>query len=100
MAFCTYMRFSDWSRTRECGPSRTSGVTSRPRCAGSQCIKTASGAAKDINCALTWYGWKTALRTSPSSSKPILVQEEGEVRSEEHTSELQSPVHLVCRLLL
>ena len=23
-----------------------------------------------------------------------------EVRSEEHTSELQSPVHLVCRLLL
>src|SRR5438876_2179497 len=24
----------------------------------------------------------------------------GEVRSEEHTSELQSPVHLVCRLLL
>src|SRR5438876_7592221 len=25
---------------------------------------------------------------------------QGEVRSEEHTSELQSPVHLVCRLLL
>src|SRR5690348_17701971 len=24
----------------------------------------------------------------------------GRVRSEEHTSELQSPVHLVCRLLL
>src|SRR5690348_18018841 len=24
----------------------------------------------------------------------------GQVRSEEHTSELQSPVHLVCRLLL
>src|SRR5690348_18485492 len=25
---------------------------------------------------------------------------EGDARSEEHTSELQSPVHLVCRLLL
>src|SRR5690348_17535577 len=25
---------------------------------------------------------------------------EGQLRSEEHTSELQSPVHLVCRLLL
>src|SRR5438876_11925453 len=25
---------------------------------------------------------------------------EGQERSEEHTSELQSPVHLVCRLLL
>src|SRR4051794_41736836 len=27
-------------------------------------------------------------------------QEDGAARSEEHTSELQSPVHLVCRLLL
>src|SRR6266487_5497981 len=25
---------------------------------------------------------------------------DGDLRSEEHTSELQSPVHLVCRLLL
>src|SRR6266581_5609805 len=42
--------------------------------------------------------------------RPYVVQEHaerlqgtraaGEVRSEEHTSELQSPVHLVCRLLL
>src|SRR5690348_17409686 len=29
-----------------------------------------------------------------------LAQEAAVVRSEEHTSELQSPVHLVCRLLL
>src|SRR5690348_18124728 len=28
------------------------------------------------------------------------VDSPGVVRSEEHTSELQSPVHLVCRLLL
>src|SRR5690348_18499312 len=27
-------------------------------------------------------------------------RDSGEARSEEHTSELQSPVHLVCRLLL
>src|SRR5438876_8186826 len=33
---------------------------------------------------------------------PIVVpsRQLGENRSEEHTSELQSPVHLVCRLLL
>src|SRR5690348_17590454 len=38
---------------------------------------------------------RAALRQAP---KVILV---GEMRrSEEHTSELQSPVHLVCRLLL
>src|SRR5438876_3043928 len=33
-------------------------------------------------------GWKTAAQASRAN------------RSEEHTSELQSPVHLVCRLLL
>src|SRR5258708_26171331 len=32
----------------------------------------------------------------PGSRHPFL----GELRSEEHTSELQSPDHLVCRLLL
>src|SRR5258708_17482081 len=35
------------------------------------------------------------LRRSPSSEPPQLIS-----RSEEHTSELQSPDHLVCRLLL
>src|SRR5438876_4614805 len=29
-----------------------------------------------------------------------IVVDSAETRSEEHTSELQSPVHLVCRLLL
>src|SRR5258708_29836410 len=29
-----------------------------------------------------------------------VAQQPGDVRSEEHTSELQSPDHLVCRLLL
>src|SRR5258708_27258653 len=43
--------------------------------------------------------WGPALRSgsrrhSPSSGRPSLR------RSEEHTSELQSPDHLVCRLLL
>src|SRR4051794_41615515 len=36
-------------------------------------------------------------RTNGGYSCPDLS---GEGRSEEHTSELQSPVHLVCRLLL
>src|SRR5438876_6977466 len=36
-------------------------------------------------------------------ARPAVVTDEqhaGKARSEEHTSELQSPVHLVCRLLL
>src|SRR5690348_17785552 len=32
--------------------------------------------------------------------REIMGLSEYEIRSEEHTSELQSPVHLVCRLLL
>src|SRR5438876_7693040 len=41
-------------------------------------------------------------RPIPSSAigKPSYADALGSGRSEEHTSELQSPVHLVCRLLL
>src|SRR5207244_13172199 len=38
----------------------------------------------------------TALALKPFLARPV----EPESRSEEHTSELQSPDHLVCRLLL
>src|SRR5205814_2393347 len=41
-------------------------------------------------------GWEKRCSRSPSSSRPI----SGSRRSEEHTSELQSLRHLVCRLLL
>src|SRR2546426_9077148 len=43
------------------------------------------------------YLGKTA---DPGSRRVIVVISEGEERSEEHTSELQSPCNLVCRLLL
>src|SRR5690348_17985484 len=33
-------------------------------------------------------------------TRDVALQIGGPTRSEEHTSELQSPVHLVCRLLL
>src|SRR5258708_19281093 len=41
-----------------------------------------------------------SLSRSHSSAKPSLVAPARVSRSEEHTSELQSPDHLVCRLLL
>src|SRR2546426_5892231 len=40
-----------------------------------------------------------AVRNRNSNARLLLVGE-GELRSEEHTSELQSPCNLVCRLLL
>src|SRR5690348_17749496 len=41
----------------------------------------------------------TGLLGSPAFEIPRMVDRDRD-RSEEHTSELQSPVHLVCRLLL
>src|SRR5258708_17229743 len=40
------------------------------------------------------------VRLAPSKSEARRLVQAGGVRSEEHTSELQSPDHLVCRLLL
>ena len=45
IAFCTCNLFSAWSKTKDCGPSRTSSVISSPRCAGRQCSTIASGRA-------------------------------------------------------
>src|SRR2546430_11513165 len=39
-------------------------------------------------------------RESPSAMAPIVIAESATLRSEEHTSELQSQSNLVCRLLL
>src|SRR5690348_8632550 len=48
--------------------------------------------------------WKSAV-SSPQTYAPAPIRSSmskplASIRSEEHTSELQSPVHLVCRLLL
>src|SRR5689334_24836861 len=42
----------------------------------------------------------TASRTDDRSKSPAAPSPSGRPRSEEHTSELQSQFHLVCRLLL
>src|SRR5690348_18111295 len=44
--------------------------------------------------------WARTRAGSPSVRKTQVPSSVSLVRSEEHTSELQSPVHLVCRLLL
>src|SRR5690348_17759059 len=51
-------------------------------------------------------GWPALLKSVEERERRIQQQLDeaerarAEARSEEHTSELQSPVHLVCRLLL
>src|SRR5947208_13381925 len=55
----------------------------------------------------TLFPYTTLFRSprSPARARPghvpsVLPHQPGQTRSEEHTSELQSPDHLVCRLLL
>src|SRR5438876_8342180 len=48
-----------------------------------------------VGCRRSWPS-----RSTPSSTGLAACETAKSARSEEHTSELQSPVHLVCRLLL
>src|SRR6266581_8673539 len=51
----------------------------------------------------TLFPYTTLFRSpcrAPAGQRPHHPSSEPAARSEEHTSELQSPVHLVCRLLL
>src|SRR5690348_17913074 len=48
------------------------------------CIYNVVGRFQSLHAMRTWLSWLSSVS----------------IRSEEHTSELQSPVHLVCRLLL
>src|SRR5438105_19267 len=52
-AICAYRRLPACWKTTDRGPSMTSSVTSSPRWAGRQCMKTASG-ARSITAWLTW----------------------------------------------
>ena len=54
IAFCACSRFSASSKTTDCGPSITASVTSSLRCAGRQCMNSASGLACAISASFTW----------------------------------------------
>src|SRR2546422_6939928 len=49
--------------------------------------------------AMVFFAVQVAVAVTESGAGPLLGETESE-RSEEHTSELQSRLHLVCRLLL
>src|SRR5437762_10691624 len=46
------------------------------------------------------YDWIRTLEAASALDFDTVIAGHGDVRSEEHTSELQSPMYLVCRLLL
>src|SRR5688572_32303536 len=68
-------------------------------------IQTSSGPLPHTSSRLALVGTATALTARPSKrntvpASPTAHMSSGALRSEEHTSELQSQSNLVCRLLL
>src|SRR5258708_9678559 len=61
---------------------------------------------RDVFADVVWPDWNCAMPTIDQHRQldrrrtPALPDHRHRARSEEHTSELQSPDHLVCRLLL
>src|SRR3989454_1384546 len=93
---------------RCCRPSRTRAGVSRASSARSLAAGGATGAANGARrwgaeALLTWRGTDSTTQQSPRCWRSVRAARElqhlGD-RSEEHTSELQSPCNLVCRLLL
>src|SRR5258708_8502697 len=88
------------SRRLRCGRCgfATRGAGSRAAIARSTGrIRTTSSPAREAG----RTGWKTWCCSATSTTGRCMKVEVAEQhRSEEHTSELQSPDHLVCRLLL
>src|SRR5690348_17656930 len=82
--------FDERSALQECAIQREDGRDSRELCGRGVrgCRAPTSKAAADF------------VRSQRGEWCSTKVPECGGSRSEEHTSELQSPVHLVCRLLL
>src|SRR6266487_1699525 len=83
--------------------STTVGDTTTTTVGGTTTTTTVGGTTTTT----TTVGGPTTTTTEPAPGEKPCSADEGlashsaiSVRSEEHTSELQSPVHLVCRLLL
>src|SRR5258708_24494182 len=77
------------TRTRGCGRAR--GASAQPGRGGESSAPTARAIATSDPWCASIFRWSQARATARKAAAR---------RSEEHTSELQSPDHLVCRLLL
>src|SRR5437879_11520911 len=79
------------SRNRNCGKNAIEASARIP-------TRTPTQPAHLGQIALHMNASEAAMIITPSPTAPVACMTQ--VRSEEHTSELQSPMYLVCRLLL
>src|SRR5207248_3847986 len=80
------------------GLSAFDETKTRPRLSPTQSVLLSLGARSVAT--IYWPGALSFPKEVPDRSFPIGAQSPQAPRSEEHTSELQSPYDLVCRLLL
>src|SRR5437762_8602267 len=98
--------FFDTCRTRIRVMAFTPGWSCKARCTVPVDIPRASAISKRVTRRVVLMVSSRNQRTEPKvSTCPQAscrgsVNDSGHYRSEEHTSELQSPMYLVCRLLL
>ena len=91
MPFWACRRFSASSKTTDCGPSITSAVTSSPRWAGRQCMKSASGRGRRHQPAFDLVGLEQVVAVA-SSSSPIETQQSVTTQSAPSTASKGSAV--------
>src|SRR2546422_2989547 len=103
-------RFRFWSRSgqiawlgghprpRDRSRHRRGGIHARPASGEQEKEPARSAYGNELGC---WFSRRRRERTRrPARAHRSSVSRTGRERSEEHTSELQSRLHLVCRLLL
>src|SRR5690348_17927129 len=78
-------------------PSRRSSDLLRRRCLAAEDLGVTE---YPVRLRITALGFRSDLDAFLRNQPRERPLNRSQVRSEEHTSELQSPVHLVCRLLL
>src|SRR5689334_23931097 len=81
-------------------PTRRSSDLAPEMTAACPVARSRSTRASDAGIAAVRWRWCSRSSVASSSSVPEVRACTSSARSEEHTSELQSQFHLVCRLLL
>src|SRR5438874_2582990 len=91
---------NDMLARRLCYPSAIENMNAPPVISQERCIRPQSRPRATSRFALVWPQHSIKMLRGSDIARAFLRHRGAEVRSEEHTSELQSRRDLVCRLLL
>src|SRR5438552_12190341 len=93
MHMCSVHSFPTRRSSDLCRYRSSAAVASPPR---TRAMRARKGLLSDMKA----FSWAVLGGTSNAAHENAFMSDNNPFRSEEHTSELQSPDHIVCRLLL